>query len=114
MAVAASTAQGTTRIYNAGRLRIKESDRLAAVCDCLTKLGADITEESEGMIIRGVPTLHGGTISGYNDHRIVMAMTIASLVCKEPVIIDGAEAINKSYPTFFDDFKSLGGEFRVI
>jgi 3-phosphoshikimate 1-carboxyvinyltransferase len=114
MAVAASTAQGATRIYNAGRLRIKESDRLATVCDCLTKLGANITEEPDGLTIHGVPELTGGTVSGYNDHRIVMAMTIASLVCKEPVIIDGAEAINKSYPTFFDDFKSLGGEFCVI
>lgn len=114
MAVAASTAQGTTRIYNAGRLRIKESDRLATVHDCLAKLGADITEEPNGLTIHGVPELTGGTISGYNDHRIVMAMTIASLTCKGPVIIDGAEAINKSYPTFFDDFKSLGGKVHVI
>ena len=114
MAVAASTAQGTTRIYNAGRLRIKESDRLAAVHDCLSKLGADLTEEPDGLIIRGVPELTGGTVSGYNDHRIVMAMTIASLTCIEPVIIDGAAAINKSYPTFFDDFKSLGGKVHVI
>ena len=114
LAVAASTACGTTHIYNAGRLRIKESDRLAATCDCLTKLGADITEEPGGLIINGVPELTGGTVNGHNDHRIVMAMAIASLVCKKPVIIDGAEAINKSYPTFFDDFKSLGGEVRVI
>jgi 3-phosphoshikimate 1-carboxyvinyltransferase len=56
----------------------------------------------------------GGTVSGYNDHRIVMAMTIASMLCENPVIIEGAEAVNKSYPTFFEDFKSLGGEFRVI
>ncbi len=114
LAVAAATANGTTHIYNAGRLRIKESDRLAAVCNCLTKLGADISEEPEGLTIRGVSQLKGGTVSGYNDHRIVMAMTIASLVCETPVIIEGAEAINKSYPTFFDDFKSLGGEIRVI
>ncbi len=114
LAVAAATANGTTRIYNAGRLRIKESDRLAAICDCLTKIGADIIEETEGLIIRGVPQLKGGTVSGHNDHRIVMAMAIASLVCEHPVIIEGAEAVNKSYPTFFDDFKSLGGEIRVI
>ena len=114
LSVAAATAEGTTHIYNAGRLRIKESDRLAAVTDCLKKLGADITEEPEGLIIRGVSSLKGGTVSGYNDHRIVMAMSIASLVCEEPVTIEGAEAINKSYPTFFDDFKSLGGDVRVI
>ena len=114
LSAAAATAAGTTHIYNAGRLRIKESDRLAAVTDCLRKLGADITEEPEGLIIRGVPSLNGGTVSGYNDHRIVMAMSIASLICEGPVIIEGAEAINKSYPTFFDDFKSLGGDVRVI
>lgn len=114
LAVAAATANGTTHIYNAGRLRIKESDRLAAMYDCLTRVGADITEEPEGLIIRGVPALKGGTVSGYNDHRIVMAMAIASLVSENPIIIEDAEAINKSYPTFFDDFKSLGGDIRVI
>lgn len=111
LSVAAATAKGTTRIYNAGRLRIKESDRLAAMYDCLSRVGADITEEPEGLIIRGVPSLKGGTVSGYNDHRIVMAMTIASIVSDNPIIIDGAEAINKSYPTFFADFKALGGNY---
>lgn len=114
MAVAAATANGTTRIYNAGRLRIKESDRLAAMYDCLSKIGADITEEPEGLIIRGVPKLKGGTVDGYNDHRIVMAMAVASIVSEDPIIIEGAQAINKSYPGFFDDFKALGGEYRVL
>lgn len=114
MAVAAATARGTTRIYNAGRLRIKESDRLAAMYDCLSRLGADITEEPEGLIIRGVPVLKGGTVSGYNDHRIVMAMAVASIVSDAPVIIEGAEAVNKSYPAFFEDFKALGGRFNVL
>lgn len=114
LAVAAATADGTTRIYNAERLRIKESDRLAAMCDCLSRIGADIAEEPGGLIIRGVPALRGGTVSGYNDHRIVMAMTVASIVSEGPVIIEGAEAINKSYPSFFEDFKALGGNFRVL
>lgn len=114
LAVAAATAQGTTHISNAGRLRIKESDRLAAICSCLKELGADIEEGSDSLTIHGVPHLNGGTVSGHNDHRIVMAMTIASLVCTQPVIIEGAEAVNKSYPTFFDDFKLLGGDARVI
>ena len=114
LSVAAATASGTTRIYNAGRLRIKESDRLAAMYDCLSKVGADITEEPEGLIIRGVPSLKGGTVSGYNDHRIVMAMAMASIVSESPIIIDGAEAINKSYPTFFEDFKALGGVCREL
>lgn len=110
LSVAAATANGTTRIYNAGRLRIKESDRLSAMCDCLSKVGANIIEESEGLIIHGVPKLKGGTVSGYNDHRIVMAMSIASIISENPIIIEGAEAINKSYPTFFGDFKALGGD----
>ena len=114
LAVAAATANGTTHIYNAGRLRIKESDRLSAICVNLTALGADITEEPEGLIIRGVPQLKGGTVNGYNDHRIVMAMSIASLVSETPVIIEGAEAVNKSYPEFFRDFKHLGGEVNVL
>lgn len=114
MAVAAATAKGTTRIHNAGRLRIKESDRLAAMYDCLSRVGADITEEPKGLIIKGVPKLKGGAVDGYNDHRIVMAMAIASIVCENPVIIEGAQAVNKSYPGFFDDFKSLGGEYHVL
>lgn len=114
LAVAASTANGTTHIYNAGRLRLKESDRLAAIYNCLNRLGADITEEPDGLIIHGVPSLKGGTIIGYNDHRIVMSMAIASLVSENPVIIEGAEAINKSYPEFFRDFRHLGGEVCVI
>lgn len=114
LAVAAATAKGTTRIYNAGRLRIKESDRLAAMHDCLTRVGADITETDDGLIIRGVPALKGGTVNGYNDHRIVMAMTVASIISNVPIIIEGAEAVNKSYPAFFEDFKALGGKFRVL
>lgn len=114
LSVAAATANGTTRIYNAGRLRIKESDRLAAMYDCLTRVGADITEEEEGLIIRGVPSLKGGTVDGYNDHRIVMAMAVASIVSESPIVIEGAEAINKSYPTFFEDFKALGGDCREL
>lgn len=114
LAVAAATAKGTTYIHNAHRLRIKESDRLAAMYDCLSRVGADITEEPGGLTIRGVPALKGGTISGYNDHRIVMAMTVASIVSEGPIVIEGAEAVAKSYPAFFEDFAALGGEYHVI
>lgn len=114
LSVMAATAQGVTRIHNAHRLRLKESDRLAAMADCLTRLGADITEEPGGLTITGVPRLKGAAVSGYNDHRVVMAMTIASLVTDGPIVIEGAEAVNKSYPTFFEDFEYLGGEYRVI
>ena len=114
LSVMAATAEGVTRIHNAHRLRLKESDRLAAMADCLTRLGADITEEPGGLTINGVPRLRGGTVSGYNDHRVVMAMAIASLVTDGPIIIEGADAVNKSYPSFFEDFEYLGGEYRVL
>lgn len=114
LSVIAATAQGTTHIHHAERLRIKESDRLAAMYDCLSRVGADITEQPGGLIIRGVPRLKGGRVSGYNDHRVVMSMAIASIVSEGPIIIEGAEAVNKSYPSFFDDFQELGGEYRVL
>jgi 3-phosphoshikimate 1-carboxyvinyltransferase len=111
LAVAAATADGTTRIYNAERLRIKESDRLAAMCDCLSRIGADIAEEPGGLIIRGVPALRGGTVSGYNDHRIVMALS--TLLCLTGGEIEGAEAVKKSLPEYFDLLKSIGANFTV-
>ena len=114
ISVIASVASGTTRIINAERLRIKESDRLYAICDCLARLGADIEELPGGLRINGKDELKGGLVSGYSDHRIVMSMAIAALRCAEPVTIKGAEAINKSYPHFFDDFKKLGGEASAV
>jgi 3-phosphoshikimate 1-carboxyvinyltransferase len=114
LSVLAASHKGVTRITNAGRLRIKESDRLLAIADCLHTLGADITELPEGLIIRGTGKLKGGTVNGYNDHRMVMSMAIASIICEEPVIINGAEAVNKSYPTFFEDFATLGGEYEIV
>lgn len=110
MAVLAALSEGETVIQNGERLRIKESDRITATVDCLKAIGADVTETSDGMIIRGVKAFKGGvTVSGHNDHRIVMAMAIAALRCQEPIVIEGWEAISKSYPHFFEDYKTLGG-----
>ena len=114
LAVVASTAEGKTIIRNAGRLRIKESDRLHTVTMLLSALGADITETEDGLIIIGKKTLTGGVTESFGDHRIVMTAAILSAVCADPVIIQGAEAVRKSYPGFFDDFRSLGGEFEII
>jgi len=108
--VVASVSAGITTVINAERLRIKESDRLHAIYDCLTRLGADIEELSGGLIIKGKEKLSGGTVSGFNDHRMVMSTAVASICCENPVIIEGAEAVKKSYPHFFDDFKKLGGD----
>jgi 3-phosphoshikimate 1-carboxyvinyltransferase len=109
LAVLASLSQGETRIIRAGRLRIKESDRLASTARELSKLGADIREEADSLIIQGKPELNGGAVDSWQDHRIAMALAIASVRCKQPVLLHGAECVNKSYPEFWQDFASLGG-----
>ena len=109
-----SLAAGSSLITNAERLRIKESDRLQTVYDFLSRLGADITDGGSGLSITGQTALNGGTVSGHNDHRIVMAAAVASCGCTQPVIIQGAEAVNKSYPEFFKDFAALGGEVYEV
>jgi len=109
ISVIAALSEGTTRIVNAGRLRIKESDRLKAVASELNKLGADIKEMEDGLIIKGKESLKGGTVDSWNDHRIAMALAIASIRCKEPVIITNSDSVKKSYPNFFEHFSMLGG-----
>lgn len=109
LAVIGALSKGTTEIVNASRLRLKESDRLKAVATELNKLGADVTEKEDGLVIKGKDKLKGGIVSSWNDHRIAMAMAIASTKCTDTVIIEGSEAVNKSYPEFFEDFKKLGG-----
>ena len=113
LAVGAAAKQGRTVIRNAGRLRIKESDRLTAVAENLKALGVRVNELPDGLEIFGRGRLSGGKVKSYGDHRIVMAMAVASCVCDNPVIIEGAEAVEKSYPTFFEDFKELGGKADV-
>lgn len=112
--VLAALSGGTTEIVGGARLRLKESDRIAATVDMLTSLGAEARETDDGLIITGGELLDGGEVSGHNDHRIVMAAAIASICCQQDVIIDGWEAVNKSYPHFFDDFRALGGKAHVL
>lgn len=114
LAVTAALCEGTTTIKGAARLRIKECDRLAAMADGLSRLGADVTELEDGLIIKGISSLNGGEVKGFNDHRIVMSMAVAAVMSKEAIIISEPESINKSYPTFFEDHKKLGGHTDVI
>lgn len=114
LAVVAAVSKGTTRIIKADRVRIKESDRLHAISECLNTVGANVTELNDGLIIQGVDRFTGGKVSSFNDHRIVMAMSIASCCSCEEIYIDGAEAINKSYPSFFDDFNIVGGRVAYL
>ena len=114
LATVASVAEGRTRIYGASRLRLKESDRLFTVSDMLRRLGAKIEENDDGLTVEGVRALRGGSVSSYNDHRIAMSAAVAASVCESSVEIDGAEAVNKSYPTFWEDASSLGAKISDI
>lgn len=106
--------KGVTHIVNASRLRLKESDRIATTEALLTKVGAAVSETDDGLVIWGENDLIGGRVEGANDHRIVMSAAILSCLCALPVDIVDAEAVNKSYPHFFEDFNSLGGKANVI
>jgi 3-phosphoshikimate 1-carboxyvinyltransferase len=114
LAVVAALSQGTTHIRNAARLRIKESDRLNAITVGLNTLGAKVTELENGLLIHGVPSLHGGSVHGFNDHRIVMALCVAATRCTGKVTIDDCESIRKSYPEFFNHYNMLGGCADVV
>ena len=114
LAVMAAVRSGTTRFVNAARLRIKESDRLATTAALLNALGGHAEEGPDSLTVRGVPAFSGGTVDGANDHRIVMAAAIAATRSSAPVTILGAEAVRKSYPSFWEDYKQLGGVFDVF
>jgi len=114
IAAVAALSKGTTVIRGAQRLRIKESDRLECIAKGLSALGANVEVTADGLIIKGVDELRGGTADGCNDHRIVMALAIAAMRSRGQVIINGCECINKSYPDFFKDYNSLGGSAYVV
>lgn len=108
---AALRAGKVTRIVNAGRLRIKESDRLSAVREVLASMGAQVEEGEDFLTIRGVEKLAGDvTVSSHNDHRIAMMAAIAATSCSAPITVTGAECVKKSYPNFWEDYQSLGGQ----
>lgn len=111
MSVALAAANGTSVITGVKRLRIKESDRLAAVIDMLSRLGVSATyiAEDDALKIEGVPRFSGGTLCSYNDHRLAMAGAIAAVRAASPITLTGAEAVKKSYPAFFEEYKNLGG-----
>ena len=115
LAAMAALREGTTYLVNAARLRMKESDRLAAVSDVLCKLGATVEEGPDFLAIRGLLTLPGGAeVDAYNDHRIAMMAAIAATRCERPVTLTGAESVNKSYPNFWEDYVNLGGKITEV
>lgn len=113
LSVAAAYADGVTEFVNAGRLRIKECDRLSAISEMLSRLGIRTDETADTLRVYG-GTVQGGTVQGFNDHRMVMSAAVAASAAKNAVTIHGAEAIKKSYPHFFEDFKHLGGKADVL
>lgn len=114
LAVLGSFGSERSEIFNAKRLKIKESDRLVAISTVLNAIGGKVTALDDGLIIEPVEEFKGGEIDSFGDHRIVMCGAVASTRSKNPVIIRGADAVSKSYPDFFGDFKKLGGNFNVI
>lgn len=107
IALLATQAEGTTVIKDAEELRVKETDRIKAVVDVLSTLGANIEETEDGMIIHGKTALRGGNISSYYDHRIAMMGAIAALIANSEVWIDDTDSINISYPAFFEHLNLL-------
>ena len=108
IALLATQAQGQTVIKDAEELKVKETDRIQVVADALNSMGASITPTTDGMIIKGKSALHGARVNTFGDHRIGMMTAIAALLVADgEVELDRAEAINTSYPSFFDDLETL-------
>lgn len=114
LAVLGSVAEGRTRLLNIPHLRLKETDRIHALASELRKLGAEVKEQPDELRIRGVKRLKGAKLTSYGDHRMAMAFAVASLVAWGETIIEGAESISVSYPSFVDDIRKLGGKVELI
>jgi 3-phosphoshikimate 1-carboxyvinyltransferase len=114
LAVLALACTGKSVITGTSRLTSKESDRGKILEDTLTSMGGKIRNFKDRIEIDGGIPMKGGIVSACNDHRIAMALASAALICNSPVIIDGMECINKSYPHFIDDYKKLGGNIKSL
>lgn len=107
LAVVACAAHGTTRFEGVGELRVKESDRLAAIADGLVTLGAVVRTGEDWLEVDGPARLHGGTLDSRGDHRLAMAWAVASLMAAGSVTVEGWDAVDVSYPRFAEDLASL-------
>jgi len=107
-AVAATQAAGTTVIREAAELRVKESDRIASVATELRKMGAQVEERPDGMLIHGPTRLRGAVVECHRDHRLAMALAIAGLIADGRTEVRGAEAIGDSFPSFVEAMQALG------
>ncbi|MBQ5331390.1 MAG: 3-phosphoshikimate 1-carboxyvinyltransferase [Oscillospiraceae bacterium] len=114
LAVLGSIFEGKSRIVNAERLRIKESDRIESTAAMIRSLGGKASTSEDSITIEHIDSFKGGTVDACNDHRIVMAAAVAAVYSSAPVIIKGAEAVRKSYPNFFEDLAKLGAKTEPI
>ncbi len=112
IAATAALIPGETRLINVAQARNKETDRIAVMASELSKMGCDICELPDGLIIRG-GNLHSARVESYSDHRIAMALAIAGMCLDGETVIDHAEGIPVSYPGFVSDFKALGADFTL-
>jgi 3-phosphoshikimate 1-carboxyvinyltransferase len=113
LSVLACASVGTTSIVNVAQARIKETDRIKVMMEELVKMGADITERPDGLIIKQ-SRLHGAVVNGHDDHRVVMALALAGMIADGETIIETAEAAEVTYPSFVEDFKALGADITII
>lgn len=113
LAAAAATIPGTSALTNAGRLRLKESDRIASVSSCLAAFGVPVRTEGDNIVIEGRPELEPGEVDAQNDHRIAMMAAVLAAQAPGTSVIHDAGCVAKSYPTFWEDFARLGGNVEL-
>ena len=113
LAVLGTYAQGETHLINVPQARIKETDRLHSMSEGLQQLGADVTEHPAGLTVR-TSTLQGANLHGYHDHRTVMALGLAGLMAQGRTIVDTAESIQKTFPTYATLMQSLGANIHTV
>lgn len=115
LAAVASLGTGTVIIRGIDKLSYKESNRAVSIQDGINRLGGNVKIEKNQMIIQGKAQLEGGCeVDSYNDHRIVMALSILARHCQKPFVIRNFLSVNKSYPNFFDEYQKLGGKVEVV
>lgn len=110
----AAICDGKSKLYDAERLKIKESDRLVAMATGLNKIGAKVVATDDSLEIKGVKSFSSNTVDSFNDHRIAMSLSICTAYIDGELIINNAQCVEKSYPNFFEDFNKIGGKSNVI
>jgi 3-phosphoshikimate 1-carboxyvinyltransferase len=114
MAVTAAFADGTTRLLNVPQARAKETDRIKCIAAELSKMGVNVEELPDGLVVHGTGKIKPGNLHGWTDHRIVMAMAVAGLGLDQPCTIDTAEAMSVTFPSFVDLMRHLGADIQLL